>query len=83
MYLSVFKIGGWKILQIETCLKNSLMRMNRDCRSEFIPSRDSFSRYSTWNDFLCDNPNVKESEPLCEDDAMLRATALCIQNRSA
>ena len=82
MYLSVFKIGGWKILQTE--MSEEFIDEDEPRLSIRIHSKQRFIlRYSTWNDFLCDNPNVKESEPLCEDDAMLRATALCSQNRSA
>ena len=54
MDLSVNKIGGWNILhqEIENCLKNLSMRMNRDCRSEFQVEIHSL-RYSTWNGLLC------------------------------
>ena len=54
MDLSVNKIGGWNILhqEIENCLKNLSMRMNRDCRSEFQVEIHSL-RYSTWNGLFC------------------------------
>ena len=47
---------------IENCRKNILMRMRRDCRSEFkaeIPYLEQ--------PFVCDDLNVKESKPTCED----------------
>ena len=69
MDLSVFKIGGWNILQPS----------NRELLEEFIneteprlliriPSRDSFFMIQYLEQpFVCDNVNVKESKPNCED----------------
>ena len=78
--LSVFKIGGWNILQPS----------NRKLSEEYINGNEP--RFVDQNskqrfilcDTVCDNPNVKESKPICEDlrscdNAMLRATALCSQ----
>ena len=69
MDLSVFKIGGWNILQpvIENCRKIVLMRMSRNCRSEFKAEIHSFVIQYLEQPFVCDNLDVKESKPICED----------------
>ena len=63
MDLSVFKIGGWYNPVIENCRKNVLIRMSRDCRSEFRTEIHSFFMIQYLEQpFVCGSPNVKESK---------------------
>ena len=56
--LSVFKSGGWNILQSS----------NRKLSEQCIPCRDSFFMIQYLEQlFVCDHLNVKESKPICED----------------
>ena len=69
MDLSVFKIGGRNILQ------PSNRKLSEECINENeprlkirIPSRDSFFMIQYLEQLLvCDDLNVKESKPICED----------------
>ena len=69
MDLSVFKIGGWNILQSSNRkLSEEFINENEPRLSIRIPSRDScFMIQYLEQPFVCDNLNVKESKPICED----------------
>ena len=68
---SIFKIGGWKHSATQQSKK-----LSEECVEENelwllsirIPNRDSFFMIQYMErPFVCDNSNVKESKPLCED----------------
>ena len=68
MDLSVFKSGRWNILQPSNRkLSEEFIHENEPRLSIRIPSRGSFFTIQYLErPLVCDNRNVKESEPLCE-----------------
>ena len=69
MDLSVFKIGGWNVLQSSNRkLSEECINENESRLSIRVPSRDSFfMMHYLEQPFVCDNRNVKEPKPICED----------------
>ena len=67
--LSVFKNGGRNILQPSNRkLSEECINENEPRLSIRIPSRDPFFMIQYLEQlFVCDNVNVKESKPICED----------------
>ena len=67
--LSVFKIGGRNILQPSNRkLSEECINENEPRLSITIPSSDPFFMIQYLEQFfVCDNVNVKESKPICED----------------